>query len=234
MTRSVEQKRITEIYRQRGKKIDSWRYSKLNPSYLYLLQSRDREFFAALNKLGVKLLADLKILDVGCGKGDILNFLVSAGFDPRKCFGVDVIAERINLAKKSNPAINYCCLDAQKLPYKNQSFDIIIQFTTFTSILETKNKRRIAKEMRRLLKPTGVILWYDFFIRSPKNLRVKEIRAEEVVSLFPECQIKLKKITLAPPIMRFLANKFYFLPYLLEKINIFNTHYFAIIKQKTK
>ena len=229
MAKISEQDRITTIYRQREKEINNWRYSELNPSYLYLLQSRDREFFAVLNKLGIKFPADLKVLDIGCGKGDFLNFLVSAGFDPQKCFGVDIIKERILVAKKTNPAIKFYCLDAQKLPYKDQSFDIIVQYTTFTSVLDSKIRRKIAKEMQRVLRPGGVIFWYDFFIRNPKNQETKAIKAKEIVSFFPKCQISLKKITLAPPIMRFLANKFYFLPYLLEKIKVFNTHYFAVI-----
>lgn len=227
-----EQQRITEAYHQREKEINNWRYSKINPSYLYLLQSRDREFFARLNRQGVKSLAGLKILDVGCGKGDFLNFLVSAGFDPQKCYGVDIITERIATAKKNNPKIHYHCLDAQKLPYEDNIFDIIVQYTTFTSILNLQIKRKIAREMQRVLKPDGIIFWYDFFIKSPKNLSAKAIKTREIYSLFSHCQINFKKITLAPPIMRRLASKFLILPIILEKIRILNSHYFAVITKE--
>ena len=72
----------------------------------------------------------------------------------------------------------------------------------FTSILEAEMKQQAAKEMGRVLKAGGAILWYDFLFDNPRNPDVKGIRAREIRELFPGFEITLRKITLAPPIAR--------------------------------
>lgn len=81
-----------------------------------------------------------------------------------------------------------------------------------------------------MLKPKGIILWYDFIFNNPYNPNVKGIKAEEIHTLFPGCMIKLKRITLAPPLVRLLAPHSYLACYLLEHLLFLNTHYFGIIK----
>jgi hypothetical protein len=92
-------------------------------------------------------------------------------------------------------------------------------------------KRNIAKEMLRVLKNDGIILWYDFIYNNPKNPDVKGIGKKEIISLFPNCKFDFNKITLAPPIARFIAPHSYLVCYLLEKLKIFNTHYLVVIKK---
>jgi hypothetical protein len=50
-----------------------------------------------------------------------------------------------------------------------------MQFTVFTSILDKDMKRNIAAEMLRVLKPKGVIIWYDYFVNNPKNSDVRGV-----------------------------------------------------------
>jgi hypothetical protein len=90
-------------------------------------------------------------------------------------------------------------------------------------------KRNIAKEMLRVLKNHGIILWYDFIYNNPKNPDVRGVKKKEIYELFPSV-IYLNRITLAPPITRLLAPYSYLACYLLEKVKIFNTHYLGIIK----
>ena len=90
-------------------------------------------------------------------------------------------------------------------------------------------KLNIAIEMVRVLKPRGIILWYDFHINNPKNSDVRGIKKMEIGELFVNCDILVKRITLAPPIVRRIAPYSWLASYLLEKLKIFNTHYIAII-----
>jgi len=53
--------------------------------------------------------------------------------------------------------IDFRCGNAEELPYEDESFDIVMQFTVFTSILDNEMKIRIAKEMLRVLKPKGIL-----------------------------------------------------------------------------
>lgn len=106
-----------------------------------------------------------------------------------------------------------------------------MQFTVFTSILDTGMRRSIATEMLRVLKPDGIILWYDYHMNNPKNPDVKGVKKKEIHELFPHGQITLKRITLAPPITRLIAHRSWLICYLLEKLKVFNTHYLGVIRK---
>jgi hypothetical protein len=75
---------------------------------------------------------------------------------------------------------------------------MIVQSTVFSSILDSDMKRKVASEMVRVLKPDGLIIWYDCFVSNPRNKDVKGITKNEIHQLFPGCQIDLRRVTLAP------------------------------------
>ncbi len=81
------------------------------------------------------------------GVGLELTNLLRYGADPENLFGIDVLPDRIKAAESLNPGIDYKSSDASDLPYGNSSFDIVIQFTAFTSILDDSMKRNIALEI---------------------------------------------------------------------------------------
>lgn len=83
-----------------------------------------------------------------------------------------------------SPNIDFRCGNAEELPYEDGSFDIVMQFTVFTSILNPQMKQNIAKEMLRVLKDDGIILWYDYFVSKPTNPDVKGVGRREIERLF--------------------------------------------------
>jgi len=107
-----------------------------------------------------------------------------------------------------------------------------MQFTVFSSILNNEMKKSIASEMLRILRMDGIILWYDLCWNNPRNPYLKGIKKKEIFGLFKNCRISLKKVTLAPPILRILAPHSWLLCYILEKFLIFNTSYFGLICKK--
>ena len=80
----------------------------------------------------------------------------------------------------------------------------------------------------RVLKPDGLILWYDFWI-SPMNACTKGIRPPEIGMLFSNCRFELNRVTLAPSVARRLAGRAWGVCLLLERLQLFNTHYLAAI-----
>jgi ubiquinone/menaquinone biosynthesis C-methylase UbiE len=160
MENSQEIERIKEVYRIRKEKISAHQYSYFNSPHLYIVQSRERAFLNALVKNGIASLKAMKILDVGCGTGSQLRNLVQYGAMPENCFGIDLLQDRIEIARRYlAPEINIRCGNAENLPYGNDFFDIVIQFTVFTSILDKNMEKNIAAEMLRVLKPKGIIIW---------------------------------------------------------------------------
>jgi len=123
-------------------------------------------------------------------------------------------------------------VNAERLPYEDSNFDIIIFSTVFTSILESTMKRNVSMEALRVLKSGGIIIYYDFFYDNPRNRDVRGVKKREIYELFPSCNIYLKRITLAPPLARLIAPYSYFACYVFEKLRIFNTHYLGLIRKK--
>ena len=156
-----EAEKIKERYKQR-EKIPKNRYSSFNKGNLFLIQERERKILESLNKHGMDSLTDKKILEIGCGSGGILRNFIQWGASPENLYGIDLLGVRIDTAKKINPNISFACGDAEKINFPDKSFDMVLQFTCFTSIFNSRIKKNIAEEMLRAVKDDGMILWYDF------------------------------------------------------------------------
>src|SRR6185503_5514590 len=101
-----------------------------------------------------------------------------------------------------------------------------------TSILVDSVRQKIASEMLRVVKPAGTILWYDFFYDNPQNPNVRGISRREVRKLFPNCNIELLAITLAPPLARRLVPLSWLAAAALERLRVLNTHYIGAIRKR--
>lgn len=226
-----EVQRIREAYARRAAAIHNDRYSAFNAAGLFAIQSRERALITVLKRHGFYPLHEKRILDVGCGTGGVLRSFIQYGADPGNLCGIDLLEDRIETARRLSPNIDFRCGNAEKLPYPDESFDIILQFTVFTSILDPEMKRNIAWEMLRVLKPDGIIIWYNYHMDNPKNPDVKGVKKTEIYTLFPGCSIDLRRATLAPPLARLLAPYSYLVCYLLEKIPFLCTHYLGVIRK---
>lgn len=225
--------RIKEVYKKRTAIIPPGRYSYFSPGNLFMIQSRECELIRVLKESGAMLLDNKKILDIGCGKGGELRNMVKYGAVPENLHGVDLLPDTIEVARKISPNMDFNCKDASNLDYQDSSFDIVMQFTVFTSILDYVMKQKIAAEMMRLVTPEGFIIWYDYYINNPANADVQGIARKGIYALFPNAQINLKRITLAPPLARIIAPYSTILCKILEKIPILCTHYLGIIKKQS-
>jgi ubiquinone/menaquinone biosynthesis C-methylase UbiE len=225
-----EVERIRYAY-DRRKEFAGDRYSLFHPANQFMLFQREKKILELLHKHGLNPLSDKKILDVGCGNGGPLRDFISYGALPQNLYGLDLLEDKIEQARMLSPNIDFRCGNAEELPYEDGSFDIVMQFTVFTSILDDGMKRNVAKEMLRVLRPDGVILWYDYFVSKPTNRDTRGVRRKEIEGLFPGCIFDFHRITLAPPIARLVAPWSFLLCYLLELISWLRTHYLAVIRK---
>jgi ubiquinone/menaquinone biosynthesis C-methylase UbiE len=226
---SLEEARIRTAY---AKRQDESRYSCFDIGNLFMIQDRERQFLALLKKYGFGSLTTKNILEIGCGKGDWLRDFIKWGAQPDNISGVDLLADRVAKARQLCPeSVKIHCGNAATLPFPDATFDLVFQATVFTSILDTSMKRQIACEMLRVVKDDGLILWYDNHISNPWNLDTRGVKKQEIYQLFPDCQIHLRRITLAPPIYRLLAPYSWLICYLLEKIPCLCTHYLGVIRK---
>lgn len=222
-----EEARIKSVYARRH---GASRYSWFNQAQLFRIQALERDILAVLKARGLSVLQDKKVLETGCGTGQWLREFIRWGACPDRMAGIDVLPERVSEAKRLCPeGIQIHCGNAAKLPFNNASFDLVVQFTVFSSILDPTIKQTLAREMLRVLNRGGLILWYDFFANNPSNTDVRGIRKGEITSLFPGCSVKLHRVSLAPPVARFLAPYSWLGCYVLERLRVLNTHYLGVI-----
>lgn len=92
-----------------------------------------------------------KILDVGCAAGNFTNN-ISHIFPRAKITGIDAYSRAIEYGKNKYPHINFILADAHNLPFKNNSFDLIICYETIEHIIDPL---KALKEMRRVLRNDG-------------------------------------------------------------------------------
>jgi len=204
-------------------------YTLFNPANLFTVQQRQRAVLALLRQEGFYPLAGRHILEIGCGAGGVLREFLSFGAYPQHLHGVELLDWRVTKAKALSPYFPLVCADGQALPYPDHCFDLVLQYTVFSSILDDNVKRSIAREMCRVLKPDGLILWYDCWL-NPTNPHTRGIRRAEVRALFPGSHFSFHRITLAPPIARRLVSVSWLACYVLERLRIFNTHYLVAIR----
>lgn len=219
-----EVERIKSVYCQRRRKTEST-YSCL------FSQQREREIKEVLRREGIASLPTKTILDVGCGSGATLSYFLRDGVRPENLYGIDLLPERIEEAKRLYSGIYFTCGNAEELAYPDKFFDIITQSTTFTSILDTKMRKGIATEMLRVLKANGVIIWHDYRFDNPFNPDVKGIGKKEIENLFRDCQFDFRLMNLNPLIARPLSKFSWRLCKILEKIPILKTHWLVTIKK---
>ncbi|HBN09984.1 MAG TPA: hypothetical protein DD435_15530 [Cyanobacteria bacterium UBA8530] len=227
-----EKARIDAVYQERknSKKPDF--YSLLKPGNLFMAQSKERSVAEAFNHFSS--LSECRVLDVGCGFGQELRNLLRFGALPENLCGIDLISERVEEAKKLSPNLDLREGDASNLPWPDDFFHVITQSTVFSSILDRGVQEAVAREMLRVLKPGGIVLWYDMRITDPRNPNLVPMGNRRVRELFEGCGIDLKSHTLNPWLARPLARRFRWACELLEAFPFLRSHLFGLIEKKEK
>lgn len=111
-----------------------------------------QEKFANYNILRFKL-KNKKILEIGCGRGDIINNFVEKKIE---CYATDTLIDSSNyLSKKIKFFQNN--IEKEKLPFEDNFFDAIYT----KSLLEHINNHELFfLECKRVLKKNGVLIIY--------------------------------------------------------------------------
>ncbi|SRR5712691_573593 len=226
-----EVSRLVSVYRRRRQQIGAGAYSWAAVANQFAFCE---VFHAAIEQLASEGLFPLdgrRIADIGCGSGKWLVEFLQWGAAPQDLAGIDLVADCIAEARWKLPLADLRTGHAGDLPWPDASFDIVAQFTLFTSILNPEVKRRAAQEMLRVLKPGGVVLWYDFWANNPWNPNVRGVGSREIRALFPDCEMCLRRVELAPPIARKIVPVSWVLGWLLAKLWFLRTHYIATIRK---
>ncbi len=114
-----------------------------------------------------------KILDFGCGNGVHSGFIAQ---NSSEVIGIDLSKPSLEIARKKIRAegleekIKFIKMDCEKLDFPDNSFDVIFDGGTFSSI----DLNKALPELARVLKPDGVLIGIETFGHNPMaNLKRK-------------------------------------------------------------
>ncbi len=167
-----------------------------------------------------KVEAGMRILDVGCGRGEILRHAAARGAD---AYGMDYAAVAVDLSRKVLEGIDGAApgktsvaqADAKFLPYPTASFDRVLMFDVVEHLYPWELDEAL-KEVYRVLKPDGMFIvhtapnvWYDKyaypFVRAfrtaigqganyPKNPRNFLVEVNEHVHVNEQSMWSMKRV----------------------------------------
>jgi SAM-dependent methyltransferase len=224
-----EIERIRDEYGTRDWMIPADFYAWHRAEIQYWQAGAARACAGLLHKSGAFPLAQASIADIGCGNGNWLLEFLQWGAVAANLQGIDLLPDRIDYARERLPGVDLRCGDARNLPWPDGSFDLMTQFTVFSSIPDNRVRTAVASEMLRVLRPGGVILWYDCRYSNPSREAVRGLNRNDIQKLFPSCSIQFAATTLVPPLARVVARRSWALAAALEALRFTCTHLAAVI-----
>ena len=120
-----------------------------------LSYGQDRRWKARVVELSA-VRPGLRALDLACGTGDIAFALATRGAD---VVGLDITHRMVQLARAKGGAARFVTGDMLALPFGDEAFDLV---TTGYGLRNVPDIPRAIAEMRRVLKPGGVLVSLDF------------------------------------------------------------------------
>ena len=226
-----EKDRINNIYRDYYRdrtSLEKWSNQKLSNQLI------EKERFQAIKDLfhfnSINLMNKM-VIDIGCAGGNTMQILKKFGASEKNLHGIDLREDRLSYAKKRFPKSNFNLMDARNINFNDSSFDMVISFTLFSSVLNIEYRKQIAREMARVLKPRGAILYYDFRYNNPFNRNVMQVKYKDIKSLFPNMRMELTLITVLPPLVRLFGGLAEYVYPALSKIPFLNSHHIGLIRK---
>ncbi len=130
--------------------MDYWaKVSEISDSYKKWFEAEEKYLQRNMNR-------NSEILEVGCGDGRSLEYILNKG---EGIFGIDIDEHAIIPAKKKfvdNPIVSVSLGDGRDLMYKDNYFDYVLCMTTPANFGEDRDK--FYSEMKRVVKEDGEII----------------------------------------------------------------------------
>jgi SAM-dependent methyltransferase len=229
--RSDELEEIRARYQRRAQS-DANPYAFINADVLLRQLELEWAMITMLKGAGLTDFARLRLLEVGAGNGNNLLRFIRWGFRPENLVANELLPERVAAARKILPvSVEIVAGDARALE-RDAAFDIVLQSTVLSSILDDEFQAELAQTMWRHVAPGGALLSYDFAVNNPRNPDVRGVPVQRLRKLFPAGHFEVRRVSLAPPLARRVATTRVSYA-LLSALPFLRTHRLALIRRST-
>lgn len=131
-------------------------WAQVPPDYYFKLNSLQKlwhewKWLVIKNLAQSEMAQPKKILEVGCAAGH-LTALISSIYPETKIIGIDVYKPAIREAKERYPHLEFRIANAQKLPFRDNTFDLVVSSETIEHVVDPDE---MLAEIRRVLTPNG-------------------------------------------------------------------------------
>lgn len=165
---------------------------------------------------------DKKVLDVGSWTGPFEILIYNLA---REITAVDVEEKALKVLKKSLPRVKCVRAESHKLPFKNNSFDVV----TFWDVIEhipVGSELSTIKEINRVLKRGGFIFlatvnknfWSDLLDPAYWLAGHRHYTQKQLIKILEDCGFKTEEIRTGGSFFSsFYALSFYFFKHILRQ-----------------
>lgn len=138
--------------------------------YVYDQPQRLRAIAQALTRAKIPINSDTKILDIGCGTGDLIELFMKYG-EP-EIVGTDLSEETIGYVRSrfaTNRKVKLLTVAIEEMDLPPGSFDVVAAINVLQHITDDQAYSRAVENMAGLVKRDGHILTMDFSPIKVKN-----------------------------------------------------------------
>ena len=134
------------------------------------LPALEKKLADGLGEFGVR--ADERVVDIGCGTGNLTRALLSRLSPKGKIVAVDISPRMIEVAKRkvSDPRVSWHPTDARRLPIDDAGCDRVFCYSVWPHF---DDRAAVAAELGRVLTPGGLLHVWHLIPRE----RINEIHA---------------------------------------------------------
>jgi len=100
-----------------------------------------------------------KVLEVGCGSGNLSRFFIEEGYD---YIGSDLSENMLKIAAENNPNIKFLQKDMRELGFERDFDAVLITGRSFTYMINNDDVIKTLKSVNKSLKPKGIFIFDNF------------------------------------------------------------------------